>query len=353
MPTSVPSARVDASASRVAPSTPRHAAARYRTSSAWQGVAQLCTTLIPLAALLWLMYRSLSYSYWMTLLLALPAAGFLVRTFIIMHDCSHGSFFLSRRANEIVGFVTGVLTLTPFAHWRRDHALHHASSGDLDRRGHGDVLTLTVDEYLSRSPSGRLKYRLYRNPFVLFVLGPLYMLVNHRWTPVGNTAGAKASVHTTNAAILALIVGFSFAIGIKAVLSVYVPVFFIAAASGIWMFYVQHQFEDTYWEHHATWDYTTAALRGSSYYKLPRVFEWLTGGIGLHHVHHADPKIPNYNLRRCHDENPEFQTVTQLTFRESLRTASLKLWDSEQERLVGFDVLRKQAGERQSYQIDG
>ncbi|HXC25311.1 MAG TPA: fatty acid desaturase [Gemmatimonadaceae bacterium] len=328
----------------MAPSTARNAAARYRTSGAWQGVQQLCTTLIPLAALLWLMYRSLSHSYWITLLLALPAAGFLVRTFIIMHDCSHGSFFPSRRANEIVGFVTGVLTLTPFVYWRRDHALHHASSGDLDRRGHGDVLTLTVDEYLSRSPSGRLKYRLYRNPFILFVFGPLYMLVNHRWTPVSNTTSAKVSVHATNAAILALFAVFSFAIGIKAVLLVYFSVFFIAAASGIWMFYVQHQFEDTYWEHHAEWDYTTAAMRGSSYYKLPRVLEWLTGSIGLHHIHHADPKIPNYNLRRCHDENHEFQTVPQLTFRKSLRTASLKLWDSEQGRLVGFDAVRKRAG---------
>jgi omega-6 fatty acid desaturase (delta-12 desaturase) len=344
MPTSIPSTHADAFSSRVAPSTARNAAARYRTSGAWQGVQQLCTTLIPLAALLWLMYRSLSHSYWITLLLALPAAGFLVRTFIIMHDCSHGSFFPSRRANEIVGFVTGVLTLTPFVYWRRDHALHHASSGDLDRRGHGDVLTLTVDEYLSRSPSGRLKYRLYRNPFILFVFGPLYMLVNHRWTPVSNTTSAKVSVHATNAAILALFAVFSFAIGIKAVLLVYFSVFFIAAASGIWMFYVQHQFEDTYWEHHAEWDYTTAAMRGSSYYKLPRVLEWLTGSIGLHHIHHADPKIPNYNLRRCHDENHEFQTVPQLTFRKSLRTASLKLWDSEQGRLVGFDAVRKRAG---------
>ena len=345
MLTSDPSIRVDAATTAVAPGTWRSIAARYRTNGVWQGVEQLCTTLIPLAALFWLMYRSLHYSYWITLLLALPAAGFLVRTFIIMHDCAHGSFLPSRRANEVIGFVTGVLTLTPFAQWRRDHALHHASSGDLDRRGHGDILTLTVDEYLSRSPMGRLKYRLYRHPFVLFVLGPLYLVVSQRWRPISNTTGPKqvVSVHATNAAILATGVVLSLIIGIKAVLLVYFSVFFIAAASGIWMFYVQHQFEDTYWEHHATWDYTTAAMRGSSYYKLPRVFEWLTGSIGLHHVHHADPRIPNYNLRRSHEENKEFPMVTQRTFRDSLQTISLRLWDAERGRLVGFDALRKRS----------
>jgi omega-6 fatty acid desaturase (delta-12 desaturase) len=323
------------------PATWRSVAARYRTSSAWHGAKQLCTTLIPLAAFLWLMYRSLSYSYLITLVLALPTAGFLVRTFIIMHDCSHGSFFPSRRANEIVGFITGVLTLTPFAQWRRDHALHHASSGDLDRRGHGDILTLTIDEYLSRTPGGRLKYRLYRSPFVLFVLGPLYLIVSQRWRSASKTTGAKQlfSVHATNATIFAVVVALALIIGIKAVFLVYFPVFLIAAASGIWMFYVQHQFEDAYWEHHADWDYADAALRGSSYYKLPRVFEWLTGSIGLHHIHHADPKIPNYNLRRCHEENDEFQAVTQLTFRESLHVASLRLWDAKHNRLVGFDAL--------------
>ena len=322
----------------------QRAAARYRASSIGRGVIQLCTTLLPLAALLIAMYWSLDLSYLLTLALSVPTAGFLVRTFIIMHDCSHGSFMPSRRANEVIGFITGVLTFTPFAQWRRDHALHHASSGDLDRRGHGDILTLTVEEYLARDWWGRLKYRLYRNPLVLFGLGPLYLLVSQRWrSPAGSATKRKqfTSVQATNAAILLGIIGFSIIIGLKELVMIYTPVFLIAAAAGIWLFYVQHQFEDTYWEGHATWEYASAAMEGSSYYKLPRVLEWMTGSIGLHHLHHADPRIPNYNLRRCHDENAEFQHATQITLRGSLRSASLRLWDAERGRLVGFSVLRE------------
>jgi omega-6 fatty acid desaturase (delta-12 desaturase) len=321
----------------------RRIVAQYRNSSVRRGVAQLCTTLVPFVVLLWFMHWSLAYSYWLTLVLALPTAGFLVRTFIIMHDCSHGSFLPSRKANEVIGFITGVLTLTPFAQWRRDHALHHASSGDLGRRGHGDILTLTVEEYLDRTRWGRLKYRLYRNPLVLFGLGPLYLVVSQRWRSIGDTTGSKqaASVHATNAAIIILIALLWFTIGIKAVALIYFPVFLMAAAAGIWLFYVQHQFEDTYWEDHGGWDYTTAAFQGSSYYKLPRVLEWITGSIGLHHIHHADPRIPNYNLRRCYDENQEFHGVTKITLRESLHTASLRLWDAKQGRLVGFGAVRQ------------
>jgi acyl-lipid omega-6 desaturase (Delta-12 desaturase) len=323
----------------------RRAAAPYRSSSARRGVVQLCATLLPLAALLWLMYLSLGLSYWLTLALALPAAGFLVRTFIIMHDCAHGSFVPSRRANEAIGFVTGVLTLTPFAQWRRDHALHHASSGDLDRRGHGDILTLTIEEYLARSRWGRFTYRLYRNPLVLFGLGPLYLLVSARWHSPTPESGAKerASVRATNITILGVAALLSLVIGPKALALVYVPVVLFATTAGVWLFYVQHQFDGTYWTEHGEWDYATAALEGSSYYKLPRVLEWLTGGIGLHHVHHLDPKIPNYNLRRCHDENALFHGVTVLTLRASLRTPSLKLWDAERGRLVGFDAARSAA----------
>jgi omega-6 fatty acid desaturase (delta-12 desaturase) len=256
----------------------------------------------------------------------------------------------SRKANEIVGFITGVLTFTPFAQWRRDHALHHASSGDLDRRGHGDILTLTVAEYLARDRVGRLKYRLYRNPFILFGLGPVYLLISQRWRSGGGTATGRkqaVSVHATNAAILIGLVGFSLLIGIKALVLIYAPVFLIAAAAGIWLFYVQHQFEDTYWEGHATWEYASAAMEGSSYYKLPRILEWMTGSIGLHHLHHADPRIPNYNLRRCHDDNEEFQHATQITLRGSLRSAKLRLWDEEQGRLVGFGVLREARNRQQ------
>ena len=334
----------------LAPSTPASASSRswlqsttrYRTSVTARAVLQLCTTLLPLAGLFTAMYWSLDYSYLITLAIAIPTAGFLVRTFILMHDCSHGSFLPSKRANEIVGFITGVLTFTPFAQWRRDHALHHASSGDLDRRGHGDIITLTIDEYLARDRWGRFKYRLYRNPLILFGFGPLYLFVSQRWRARGEATGSKqiTSIHATNLAIVAGVVGFSLLIGIKAVLLVYVPVFLLAGSAGIWLFYVQHQFEDTYWEGHADWQYATAALEGSSYYKLPRVLDWITGSIGLHHVHHADPRIPNYQLRRCHDEIPAFHAATEITLRSSMRSARLRLWDPVQGKLVGFEAVK-------------
>jgi acyl-lipid omega-6 desaturase (Delta-12 desaturase) len=317
-------------------------AAAYRSSSVRRGVLQLATSVVPLGILLGLMYPASSYSYWLALALAPIAAGFHVRTFIIMHDCAHGSFFPSRRANEIVGFITGVLTLFPFAQWRRDHAMHHASSGDLDRRGHGDILTLTVEEYMKLGWWGRLRYRAYRNPVVLFGFGPIYLFLLNRWHTVGS--GAKAShiggVHATNAAIALLVLGFAKIIGLGLFLLLYVPVFFIASVVGIWLFYVQHQFDGTYWRQHDEWDYATAALQGSSYYRLPRVLEWITGSIGLHHVHHIDPKIPNYYLRPCHDAIDEFHGVLTLTLRASLRSVKLKLWDTEQGRLVGFDAVR-------------
>ena len=330
-----------------APTTPalrgwQSTTAPYRASSTARAIVQLLTTLLPLAALVAVMYAMLDVSYWITLALAVPAAGFLVRTFIIMHDCGHGSFVPSRRANEVIGFLTGAITLTPFAQWRRDHALHHASSGDLDRRGHGDVMTLTVEEYLARSRWGRLKYRLYRHPITLFVLGPIFLLFVRHLPAAGIALTTKTKIESraTTAAIVAIVVAFALAIGWKAVLLVYGPIILIAGATGNWLFYVQHQFEDAYWEPHEGWDYAQAAMHGASYYRLPRVLEWMTGRIGLHHVHHLDPRIPNYHLRRCHDENGMLQTVTVLTIRESIRTASLKLWDAQHRRMVGFRALR-------------
>jgi omega-6 fatty acid desaturase (delta-12 desaturase) len=314
----------------------------FRSSSARHGLLQLCTTLPALALLLYVMYRSLAVSYWIALALSPITAGFLLRTFIIMHDCAHGSFLPWRRANEIIGFFTGALTFTPFAQWRRDHALHHASSGDLDRRGHGDVYTLTVSEYLARNTWERFKYRAFRNPFILFGFGPFYMLISQRWRPRSTATKAKQlnSVLYTNITILILAVAFSLLIGWRAVLLVYLPVFYFAAMAGIWLFYVQHQFEDTYWEAHESWDYATAALRGSSYYRLPRVLEWFSGSIGLHHVHHIDPRVPNYRLRSCHEAVDEFRSVPELTLRRSLRSMRLSLWDADRGRLIGFRELR-------------
>jgi omega-6 fatty acid desaturase (delta-12 desaturase) len=324
----------------------------FRSSSARRGLFQLCTTLPALALLLYVMYRSLAVSYWVTLALSPITAGFLLRTFIIMHDCAHGSFLPWRRANEIIGFFTGVLTFTPFAQWRRDHALHHASSGDLDRRGHGDVHTLTVSEYLARDRWERFKYRAFRNPFILFGFGPIYMMLSQRWRPPSTATKTKQlnSVLYTNVSILILAVAFSLLIGWRSVVLVFGPVFYLAAMAGIWLFYVQHQFEDTYWEAHESWDYATAALRGSSYYRLPRILEWFSGSIGLHHVHHIDPRIPNYHLRSCHEAVDEFRSVPELTLRRSLRSMHLSLWDAERGRLIGFKELS--ADQRQSRGTD-
>lgn len=315
---------------------------RYQRSDPARSLTQVATTLVPLAALFYLMYRSLVLPYWVTLALALPAGGLLVRTFIIMHDCAHGSFLPWKRANTLLGWVTGVLTMTPFGQWRHGHALHHASSGDLDRRGHGDVDTLTVREYLALTRGGRLKYRLLRNPLVLFGLGPIHFVLMNRVPPRGPdaTARLRLSVWGTNAAIAALYVGVSLWVGWTTVLLVYAPAMYLAAAGGIWLFYVQHQFEDTYWQQHGEWDYATAAIRGSSYLKLPAVLQWFTGSIGLHHVHHLGPRIPNYALQGCHDENPLFHEVTVITLAQSVRTLRLTLWDEDRGRLIGFGDLR-------------
>ncbi|MEP6494569.1 MAG: fatty acid desaturase [bacterium] len=321
----------------------RTVVARYQQSDLFRSVMQMVTTLGPLVVVLYLMYRSLVLPYWVTLLLAVPAGGLLIRTFIIMHDCAHGSFFSSRRANEIVGWITGLLTLTAFAAWRHSHALHHASSGDLDRRGNGDVDTLTVREYLSRTRWERFKYRMLRNPAVLFGIGPIHFMIDNRIPPKGSDLKTSVgrSVWSINVALAVLIAAASLWIGWKAVLLVYFPAIYIAAASGIWLFYVQHQFEGTYWQEHKEWDYATAAVKGSSYLKLPAVLQWFSGNIGLHHVHHLGPRIPNYALEQCHEENPLFHEVTVITLTQSFRTLRLTLWDEEGQRLIGFSDLRR------------
>jgi omega-6 fatty acid desaturase (delta-12 desaturase) len=316
--------------------------ARYQTPSAGRSAWQLANTLVPLLATFVAMYFAYSLSYWLTLGLAVVAGGFLIRTFIIMHDCGHGAFFKSRRANDIVGFITGVLTLTPYVQWRRDHAIHHATSGHLEERGHGDVSTLTVKEYLALNGWGRFKYRLFRNPLVMLGVGPVWLMgIKHRFH-TKETAGKREiiGVHLTNAAILLLFILTSLMIGPVKVIALYLPAMFIAGAAGIWLFYVQHQFEDTYWAKPPVWDYATAAVAGSSFFRLPRVLDWFTGSIGYHHIHHLSPRIPFYNLRKCHDENPAFGVAPKLTLAESWRTFRLKLWDEDQGRLIGWRELR-------------
>jgi len=286
-------------------------------------------------------------SFVIALLLALPMAGLIVRTFIFMHDCAHGSFFASRKMNDAVGFLTGVLTLTPFTQWRRDHALHHASSGDLDRRGHGDVPTLTVREYLAKSPREQLAYRIVRHPLVLLLGGPLHLAVGQRVRFKSRATGAAqiASVWVTNLTIVVVVAIASLTVGWTTVLLAYVLPYYLAAMVGVWLFYVQHQFEDAYWAPHESWDYVDAALRGSSHLRLPAILQWFTGSIGLHHVHHVAPRIPNYRLQSCHDANPLFARSPVVTLRSGAAALRLALWDEDRQRLIRIGDISAQSCE--------
>jgi acyl-lipid omega-6 desaturase (Delta-12 desaturase) len=311
---------------------------KYERRSDGRAAYQLITTWLALALLFACIYRAALVFVPLALVLALPAAGLLVRTFIIMHDCAHGSFLSSRKLNDGIGWIAGVVTFTPFAQWRRDHALHHASSGDLDRRGHGDVRTLTVREFRALPRAAQWRYRLLRHPAVLLLFGPLHLIFTQRIRPPGTPLSdpQTRSVWSTNLGIVGCLAFFVHLIGWRLVALTFFPALYLAAAGGIWLFYVQHQFDTTYWAPHPDWDYFTAALSGSSYLRLPLALRWFTGDIGVHHVHHLSPRIPNYQLQRCHDENPIFHRVTTLNWRDGFRAFRLSLWDEEQSRLVGF-----------------
>jgi acyl-lipid omega-6 desaturase (Delta-12 desaturase) len=319
----------------------KQAVAAYQNPDVRRSVWQLANSLAPFLALWYVAYRLLAVSYWLTLATDVLAAGFLIRVFIIFHDCGHGSFFRSKAANDTIGFVTGVITLTPYYEWRHEHALHHATAGDLDRRGRGDVWTMTVSEYQAASFWQRVGYRLYRNPLVMFGVGPLYVfLLKQRLPRSGSGTRERMSVHLTNLAITAALAALILAIGLKAVLLVHLPLLAIAGAAGVWLFYVQHQFESVYWEHGDQRDYVDVALKGSSLYSLPRVLQWFSGNIGFHHIHHLSPRIPNYRLEKCYREQPLFQKVDRITLLGSLRTLRLRLYDEHARRLVGFGALR-------------
>jgi omega-6 fatty acid desaturase (delta-12 desaturase) len=288
------------------------------------------------------MYRALGVSYLLVLLLAVPAAGFLIRTYILFHDCAHGSFLPGRPANKWLGAVLALIVFTPFASWRHDHLVHHATSGDLDRRGTGDVPTLTVGEYDARSWGGRLSYRLYRNPLVMFGLGPIVsMLVLPRWPKRSARPIIRRSVWGTDLALALVIGGLCWLLGWREFLLVESPLVAIAGGGGIWLFYVQHQFDRTYWQRSQQWTYADASLRGSSYLRLPKLLQFFTGNIGLHHVHHLHPKIPNYNLQPAHHANPIFHTVPQLSLWDGLKAVRLKLWDEETTRLITWAERRR------------
>ena len=319
----------------------KEVAARYQKPSLSRALWQIVNTLGPYLLLWYLMYRSLAVSWWITTPLAILAGGFMVRVFIIFHDCGHGSFFKSRQANTILGFITGVLTFTPYYHWRWEHAAHHATSGDLDRRGLGDIWTLTVLEYLESSRWERFAYRLARNPVVLFVLAPLFLfLVKHRVPKALANRRERCSVYWTNLAVLGMAAGLISIFGLKAYFLIQLTVLTVAGGAGFWLFYVQHQFDGVYWERGEDWDYTAAALQGSSFYKLPRMLQWFAGNIGYHHIHHLSSRIPNYNLERCHQAHPLFQSVKPITLFSSLKSFTFRLWDEQRHKLVGYRHLR-------------
>lgn len=314
---------------------------RWQQPSLWRALWQLVATLTCYVGLWVGIWLSRDVSWWLTMPLAVLAGVLLVRLFILFHDCGHGSFFKSRLANVLVGRVLGVLAWTPFEQWRTEHAIHHATTCDLNRRGTGDVWTMTVQEYLQASRWKRFAYRLARNPIVLFGIAPLVLLVVlERFPRAGGRGREIRSVWFTNVVVAAMAFGLGWLFGFLPYLLIQTTVFLVAGSIGIWLFYLQHQFEDTYWERGKDWDYVAAALQGSSFYSLPRVLQWLTGNIGFHHIHHLSARIPNYNLQRCHESSPLFQSVRPVTLFGSLRSLSLRLWDESSKKLVGWRHLR-------------
>ncbi|MCB2200228.1 fatty acid desaturase [bacterium] len=317
---------------------------KYATPDHTKSILQIFTSFVPYIAIWAIMitFMQVGFPYWVTLLLVPVAAVFLTRTFIIFHDCCHHSFFRSSKANKIVGHIFGILAFTPYESWGHAHMIHHSTVADLGRRGIGDVWTMTVKEYKAASKWTRFLYRLVRNPFVMFVLGPIgVFFLKHRFYDKSTTRAGKVSTIVTNVALLALLVAAHFTIGIKTFLLIQLPIMWFAGMVGIWLFYVQHQFDPTHWYPHEDWDYLTAALHASSYYKLPKVLQWMSGNIGLHHVHHVNAFVPNYRLQECLDNTPFLQQVKPLTLWESFKTVKMNLWDEEQDKLVSFGSLKK------------
>ena len=316
---------------------------RYCEPSVKRAVLELAVTVVPLVLLWVLMWLSLDVGYWLTLLIAIPAAGFMVRLFIIQHDCGHGAFFRQRAANSWVGRVLGVLTLTPYDYWKHNHAIHHATSSNLDRRGIGDIEILTVEEYRARSMISRLLYRCYRNPAVMFVIGPAYMFfLQHRLPFHQMRSGWRPWVSTmaTNAAVALVASGMIWLVGARPFLMVHLPIMLMAASMGVWLFYVQHQFEGVAWTRTGNWSHREAALLGSSYYDLPKLLRWISGNIGIHHIHHLNSRIPYYRLPKVLREHPELKTVGRLTLWDSLKGVRLSLWCEKRNKLVTFAAAR-------------
>ncbi|MCA0971331.1 fatty acid desaturase [Halobacillus litoralis] len=311
--------------------------ANYAKPDTSAGVRQLVNTVLPLIALWSLAYISLSWSVWLTVAIAAITGGFVVRLFIIFHDCTHQSFLKSNKANRIIGTITGILTLFPFEKWKRAHSIHHATSGNLDKRGTGDIWIMTVEEYAKAPLRTRLLYRLYRNPVVMFGFGPLYLfLVSNRFNRKGAKGRERTNTHITNVSVVVLYALIIALVGWKAFLIIQLPILYVSGVLGIWLFYVQHQFEDSYFEEESDWDFVKAAVDGSSYYKLPRVLQWISGNIGFHHVHHLSPRVPNYHLEKAHEETPPLKHATTITLKTSLESIRFRLYDQKAKTFVTF-----------------
>ncbi|MBO1510670.1 fatty acid desaturase [Metabacillus bambusae] len=320
----------------------RKQVAPYEKANIKDSVRQLINTIGPFLILWILAYQSLSISYFLSFGFIIVAAGFLVRIFIIFHDCCHFAFFKNRTANKVLGTITGILTLFPYSQWQHDHSIHHATSSNLDKRGTGDIWVLTVDEYLAEPLVRRIAYRIYRNPFVMFGIGPIYeFLIKNRFNKKGARRNERINTYITNLSIVVLIAFLCWALGTQSFLLIQGPIFLISGSLGIWLFYVQHTFEDSYFEENKDWDYVKAAVEGSSFYKLPKLLQWLTGNIGYHHVHHLSPRVPNYKLEEVHNNTQPLQNVPTITLATSLKSLTFRLWDTQNKRFVGFNYLSK------------
>ncbi|MGO9308403.1 MAG: fatty acid desaturase [Spirochaetia bacterium] len=322
---------------------------KYETPSPGKVTLQLVDTLIPYLALLALMYFTMwrGLPYWVTLLVAVPAGAFLIRVFIFFHDCCHGSYVRSRLGLLVLGNVLGVVVLTAYSDWRLSHGIHHSTSGNLDRRGVGDVWTMTLEEYAAASKLRRLLYRFFRNPLVMFGVLPAFsFLILHRLPTRHSQKNQILNVLFTDVVLAGIIVAASLTVGIRAYLLIQVPVMILGGAGGVWLFYIQHQFDPSYWARNEDWGSMEAALQGSSYYKLPKVLQWISGNIGFHHIHHLRPRIPNYNLQRCLDETPELQLPDSLSLWRSLKSVRLKVWDEHEKVLLGFGEMTRRLRQR-------
>lgn len=309
----------------------------FAKSDTRASMIQIINSVVPFLLLWFLAYKSLSVSIWLSLCFSIIAAGFVVRIFIIFHDCTHMSFFKNNKANRLVGTVTGIITHFAFEKWKRDHSIHHATSSNLDKRGTGDIWIMTVEEYMKAPLLTKIAYRLYRNPIILFGLGPFYLfLISNRFNRKGAKRKERWNTYIINVSIAMIYALLIWAIGWQSFLIVQIPIMFIAGGLGIWLFYIQHTFEDSYFENEDEWDYVKAAVEGSSYYKLPKILEWITGNIGYHHVHHLAPKIPNYYLEEAHESTPPLQKATTITIKTSLKSIRFRLYNQEDQSFVSF-----------------